>query len=92
MDITDIRFSDDELYESSTEVIVFHAHIGTKIIRCVISRDDLNDHYESEDTKENALENYQNNKDYFIEIAKKLIREDRFNEDGEIVVTTYDLR
>ncbi len=92
MDNTNIRFSDDVNYDSSREHIVFYAYVGKKGIRCAISQQDLNDHYHTEDTKENALEHYQNHKDYFHGVANKIISDERFKENDEVFITSNNIR
>jgi LSD1 subclass zinc finger protein len=92
MDITGIKFSNDVQYDGSCESILFYAEIGSKKIKCALSQTAVNDYYQTDDSKEKALENYINNKNYFQDLAKDLIRNDRFTESGEIFISKYNLR
>ncbi|MDP3261128.1 MAG: DUF1488 family protein [Thermodesulfovibrionales bacterium] len=92
MNVTDIQFIDDVNFDDSREAVLFYAQIGKKKIKCGLGQIAVNDHYQTTDTKENAIENYRKNKIYFQDIAKNLIKNDRFNENGEIFISSRDIR
>lgn len=90
MDIKGIQFEDIS-WDSTRESIVFCAHIGKKKIPCSISKTALNDYFRTKDTKANALQNYQTHSKKIQNIAKRLIADDVFEENNEIVIYTEDL-
>lgn len=87
-----IQFRPEYEWDFNRKSIKFVAMIDGKRVLCLISTEALNDYFECEDTKENALANFKKNQAGVHKLAKYLIEMNRFNEAGEIVITSDDVR
>jgi len=91
MDIKGVQFLDECSWDSARECIVFHAHLGKKKIPCVVSKYALNDYFQTKNTKIKALENFKTHMKKLHNIAKRLMADDLFDDNNEIVIFTEDL-
>jgi hypothetical protein len=90
MDIKGIQFEDIS-WDSARESIVFCAYIGKKKIPCAVGKTALNDYFQTKDTKAKAMENYQTHTKKIHNIVKRLIADDVFDDNNEVVIYTEDL-
>ena len=91
MDTEGIEFpGEDEHWDSSVQSIIFYACIGKKRIKCSISQIALTDYFHTEDTKEKALELFNEHRIRVNRLAERLIQEDKFNEKGKVFIKYQD--
>ena len=91
MDIRGIQFLEDVSWDSARESVVFFAQIGKKKIPCAVSKNALNDYFQTKNTKIMALENFKIHTKKIQNIAKRLMAEDLFDDNNEVVIFTEDL-
>ena len=91
MDIRGIQFLEDVSWDSGRDSVVFYAQLGRKKIPCAVGKNTLNDYFQTKNTKANALENFQTHVKKIQNIAKRLIAEDLFDDNNEVVIFTEDL-
>lgn len=84
----ELTFPAGERWNGSREVAKFTAMLGDKKIRCAVSLEALCDNFDG-DTKE-PLQCFRDNRANIEAIAAKLIRRQRFEADGSILVRTAD--
>jgi len=91
MDIKGVQFQEDCSWDSARECIVFCAHIGKKKIPCAVSKHALNDYFLTKNTKIKAMENFKTHMKKIHNIAKRLMADDVFDDNNEVVIYTEDL-
>lgn len=92
MDISNLKFSNETSWDGQKEPLMFFAEVAGKKVTCRVSQIALNDHYQTEDTKEKAIENYEKNKKDIQKLAGELIEQDRFDEKGEIFIQSKHIK
>ena len=75
-------------WDGDLMAIVFSATVNSKRIRCIVSKEALEDHFEARDSSHEAafLSNWQR----IIDVAKRKINADYFLNNGDILVSTFD--
>ncbi|NMH66583.1 DUF1488 domain-containing protein [Shewanella salipaludis] len=86
MGFDDIIFLEEYQWDMSKQAVTFWADVDNQRITCQISREALVDYYRTEDTKEQALINFEDNQYDICNLAEHLIRNDVFEEDGGIFI------
>lgn len=86
MEFNEIVFSEETQWNIQRGTVIFYANVDGLRIQCSISRVALVDYYQTEDTKDQALNNFVENEDAIYDLVEKLIRADTFEEDGSIVI------
>jgi len=86
----DVEFGADEWFDHQRRKIVwFSAVVDEKCIDCGISIEALADHFGA--FHDNPLPAFRNHRERIREVAARLIRERRFEDDGTIVIRSADL-
>jgi Fic family protein len=86
----DLRFPDtDERYDAGRMVVVFWGQDGDKPIRCAISREALDDHFDADN--KDKLEAFRANRQAIEEVARHKYLEGRTELDGSVLIRTADL-
>lgn len=85
---SELTFPAGEQWNSSHEVAEFTAMLGDRKFRCAVTLEALCDNFDG-DTKE-PLECFRDNRPRIEAIAAKLIKRQRFEADGSILVRTAD--
>lgn len=76
-------------WDYQKEAIIFRLidEEGDEII-CGVTQVAINDHFHTADTEQNARDNFDDNTDFIISIAAKLIDQEECDEDGVYLITS----
>jgi hypothetical protein len=86
-----IEFTDDEWYDHHRRKIVwFRAVVDEKIIDCGVSIEALRDQFGA--YADDPLPAFRSHRALIREIASRLIAEQRFEDDGTIIIRSADLQ
>ena len=79
----------EESYDSGRDVVVFWGSDRDQRIRCVISREALDDHFSGD--KRNKLEVFRENRPAIEQIAQRKYLSGRVESDGTVLIRTADI-
>ena len=86
----DIVFNQKELWVGGRESIELYATTDNQKFKCLISREAIDDKYGLTGSKSMTIKAFKENRDYFENVAKKLIQSGRFDRNNEVVIRYSD--
>ena len=90
LDERTLVFSDSNaVYDSMRDVVLFKGEDGDNVVRCAISREALDDHYDGD--KKNKLKVFDANRDSIEHEARRKYMAGNIESDGSVFITTSDL-
>ncbi len=85
----EITFPREEKKDISLEVILFSAIVDDEHVKCSISWEALEDHFDVEYT--DLISTFRANRKAIEDLASEFIRTNRFEPDGSILIRTGDI-
>lgn len=83
-----ILFPAVEAWDGNRDVVSFPAEINKQRINCAISWEALQDHFGGDNIP--PLEAFRSNRSVIEGVAERLINEQRFEQDGSILIRSKD--
>lgn len=88
----EISFHDEVTYDIASDVFKFFAHADGKTVRCSITEEAIMFGFGAPFDREKPLESFESNRDKIQLLAARLIREKKFDENGDVLICEADLR
>jgi Protein of unknown function (DUF1488) len=88
--MSEITFLPGEAWDGERLVAIFWANVGDKRMPCAISFEALQDQHHFHQDPGPPLDTFRRHRSVIEELARKLIRQQRFEPDGSILIRARD--